>query len=659
MATRRWLAGGALLALTATVLTGRRLEPCVRGLPLDLAGLVLKRGAPLALPRPILHRELELAPSPIRLQVLHHGTPLPARAAARVGEETWIATPAGVLRYGPELWRDPSRARPRGRIDVGVLTAPGVNVLRVLGPDRVLLGTDDGLLEVDGRGRPRGAPRLRGERVTALSRAWIGTWSGLRSLRSLERLSGSEDLRVTDLLDCGERLLVATHDRGLLQVAASRIAPLQGVPSTTRVASLAGCLRGCGAIHAASLGGVYAIDPRTLAARLAHQDPQHATRVLVARDGALLLGSFDAGLRRLAPGAARTTLHAATGPVSLLHPGPEGALLLGDARSLVVLGTDGVRRPLSLAGPPAGMVTAIALEQSRVWAGSFDGGLGRLERDGWQAERLLDPRVTALALDPGGRLLVGTASGLLLLNAPGQLPVRVRDPRGWLDRHIAALRPAPEGSVVWVAAHPGVVALETARERPGLDVRYFGAAGKEADAGLAGPTVYGLAIARDGIWVATDEGLSRMQLGSTRTLTDLGGELPDNWLNDVRIAEDGTLYVLTLRSGLLRIGEQGTRVLHGRFMTSPGVLLPISTPRGRAVLLGSNADGLIVLDDLEGSAPRARTYSLAQGLPAQTVSSFAYDAEHDRLWVGGDSGITQIDGAARQLGIGAASEPTK
>jgi ligand-binding sensor domain-containing protein len=663
MATRRWLAGGALLALLATLFTGRRLEPCVRGLPLDLSGLLLERGAELTLPRPVLHQELELRPGPGRLAVVHHGSELPARAAVTVGQQTWIATPAGVLRHGPELWRDPPHARALGRIGAEVLGAPEVNALFVLGPDQVLVGTDDGLHEVDRRGRARGAPRLRGQRVTALTRSWIGTWDGVHRLRDLAPLPGSEGLRVTDLLECGDRLFVATHDRGLLQLSRDppRILPVPGVPPGTRVASLAGCRRGCGPVLAATLDGVYTIDPHGLRAERLHDDPLHTTRLRVRRDGSILVGSFEAGLRSLAPGAARTSPLAASGPISLLLEGPSGAILLGERERLLVLGPDGSRHSISLDGPPAGLVTAIALEGERVWAGSFDGGLARLDPDGWRGEPLRDPRVTALALDPDRRLLIGTASGLLL-RSPGRPPLRVRDPRGWLGRHIAALRPAPEGSVVWVAAHPGLVALETARERPGLDARYFGATGKEADAGLASPTVYGLAVARDGIWVATDEGLSRMRLGSTRSLTDLGGELPDNWLNDVRLAEDGTLHVLTLRSGLLRIGAGGTQVLHGRFMTGPGVLLPIATPAGRAVLLGSNADGLIVLDEPEGSrgTARARTYSLAQGLPARTVASLAYDARNDRLWVGGDAGITRIDGAARQLGIGAAfQEPMK
>lgn len=645
---RRWLPGALVLALCPLLLGGRRLEPGVRGLRLDLAGL-LAREAALELPRPLVEQALAIEPARGRLAVLHHGSPLPARAAVRVGSELWLATPAGVLRYGEEqLFRDPSRARPRGRIEA--LPAPGVHALLADG-DRVLVGTDAGLVQLGRDGRTLRRQQLAGERVTALSRGFVGTWSGLHRARSLALLPGSAGLRVTALLEHRGSLLVGTHDRGLLVLApgGDELRPVAGIPPRARIADLSG---GGDRVLAAALDGLYALDARTLRAERIHEDPLHATRVLPRRDGSILVGSFEQGLRALPPGARRTLAHAASGPVSLILEGPGGALLLGDDRALAVIGRDGARRPLPLVGPPPGLVTALALDGDRVHAGSFDGGLGRLEPGaGWQRSELVDPRVTALALVEG-RVFVGTASGLLLAPSPGAPPRRVRDPRGWLARHVAALRPVPGGSVLWVAAHPGLVALETAREWPGLEARYFGAAGKEADAGLASPTVYGLAHAEDGIWVATDDGLSRLRLGATRSASDLGGELPESWLNDVRVDDEGTLHVLTLRSGLVQIGRSGTRVLRGKLMTGPGVLLPIATSRGRALLVGSNASGLLVLD----ASGRARSFSLAQGLPAQTVAALAYDAQHDRLWVGGEAGLTRIDDASRQLGLEARRE---
>jgi ligand-binding sensor domain-containing protein len=194
---------------------------------------------------------------------------------------------------------------------------------------------------------------------------------------------------------------------------------------------------------------------------------------------------------------------------------------------------------------------------------------------------------------------------------------------------------------LWVAVHPGLVAIVTDREP--MQFSYFGAQGREADAGLVGPTAYGLAATSSGLFVGTDDGLCHMASGRTSVLTDLGGVLPDNWVNDVRAQLDA-VYVLTLRSGLMRLSPEGTDVWPTSLMTSPGVLLPLS----HSVLFGTNAAGLAVLDR---GAPRIQTYGPAQGLPSTLVTAILLDPETDRLWVGGSSGITRIDHPSQALGI--------
>lgn len=87
-------------------------------------------------------------------------------------------------------------------------------------------------------------------------------------------------------------------------------------------------------------------------------------------------------------------------------------------------------------------------------------------------------------------------------------------------------------------------------------------------------------------------------------------------------------------------------------MTSPGVLLVA----GSRVVFGSNASGLVVLEENRaGRAPELLSYGPAQGLPSAMVTSLLHDRAHDRLWVGGSTGLTRIDKASSSLGLPSAA----
>ena len=200
------------------------------------------------------------------------------------------------------------------------------------------------------------------------------------------------------------------------------------------------------------------------------------------------------------------------------------------------------------------MITALARDGDTIWAGTFDAGLARVTGARWEAVPTFDARITSLHRDLFGRLWVGTASGLGQLVA-GKV-VRVADARGWFRRHVASLRGSTgdDDPTLWVAVYPGLVAVDTSLDPPELE--YLAARGQEPDAGLPGPTIYAVANRADELWVASDDGLGRLSWAGSRLLTDLGGVLPDNWVNDLR-SDGETLVALTLRSGLLRLSPEG------------------------------------------------------------------------------------------------------
>jgi ligand-binding sensor domain-containing protein len=548
-----------------------------------------------------------------------------------------------VLRFDPSLWLKPSNARATTVLNVqNGLPAARVNdlLLRAGDPGEVLVATDAGLVRVSAEGRPRGRVLLRGQRVTALTQDVAGTWKGLYVIhhhtQQASVIAGSKQLTVTDLLSCDDALYVATHDSGLWRWRSGRLDPVPGVPAV-RVGGLTGC-DAHRPVWAATTAGLYVVTAADGPGRACAAWSDHATRAhFLRRTGALVLGTFGEGAYLLESGALHPLLP--RGRVTLIHSHRE-ALLIATDRGLWVWRRGRPAVSVQLPGPPPGLVTALAPFPGGLWVGTFDGGIGVQERGRWRRCPTPDGRITALLLGPTGALWVGTAAGLLVGQHHGTAVSRVTDPRGWLRHHVSALR--RQGPRIWVAVHPGLVAIDTRRGRSQGAFSYYGARGRQEDRGLVGTTVYGLAVTSAGIWAGTDRGLSLMAPGGvTRSLTDLEGALPDNWINDVRASGDA-IHLLTLRSGLMRIQPGGSEIWSTALMTSPSVLQPL----GRHVVFGTNDSGLAVV---EGPGT-IRTYGPAQGIASATVSALAHDPTTDRLWVGGNGGIDRIDNVHQALG---------
>jgi len=571
------------------------------------------------------------------LRSQHHGAPHPARAAITVGTETWVGTAsAGLLRYDRRLWTDPAHARPNLKIDVQQgLPSSVVNDLLSTANGDLLVATDRGLARLDRRGRLRQV-LLRDRVVTSLSPGLAGTRHGLFALHSVRGgdlvpspLAGIGDVAIAHLHRCGDWLYIAASST--LAVHISGWIEHVALPEPV---SLAGCNRS-GTVIAATLDGLYRVQGRT--ARPIPAWTRHATAVTRATDGSVLFGTFGDGVFRHIPGQDRLQRLMARGQVSLIHAPTPDLVLTGTQRGLFVRPSGGSSVRVPLDGPPPGVVTALALRDGALWVGTFDAGIGVRSRSGaWSRVAVRDSRITTLRSGPGSRMWIGTASGLVRerTQGGGGRLCAVRDPKGWLSRHISTLR--RRGRRLWVGAHPGLVAIDVDADGE-LGFEYVGASGQEADAGLVGPTVNGVAFTSRGIWAGTEDGLALLAGREAWALTDLQDLLPDNWITDVRGGPPGTVYVLTLRSGLLEIGSRGSRLLRTKLMTSPSGMLAL----GNRVLFGTNRQGLALVLD----SKRIHTFGPGQGLASSAVAALAYDPTTDRLWVGGNAGVDVLDRA--------------
>jgi hypothetical protein len=574
-------------------------------------------------PAPVSRRAPTLQPGE-RWPAVHYGSSVPARAALAVGDETWLAGPSGIARFDASLWRDDAPA-PRSVIGVAEgLPAAGVNALARLGDGDILAATDDGLARIAASGRVRALLPPRG-RVTALASHYAGTWNGLFDLTNNRVIADTADLSITRLSQCNGRLYIATNDRGLFVLERGHVSAVVGI-GAVHVADLA-----CAAdarLWAATVSGLFIVDGKR--ARPSAAWTQHATAV-VADGNDVVFGSFGQGAFRLR--GDRLSRVVEPDRISLLYA--KGRELLGSSDHCLYRIDFQSTKPISVSGPPAGLITALAVTDDGIAAGSFDHGLALLESGRWRALPLPDPRVTALLRDSRQRLWIGTAAGLFVHERGRLRPAR--DPRGWLDRHINALR--RRGDELWVAAHPGLVVIDLTTDPPRH--RYLGARGAEASADLVGGTAYGIAFTDDASWVGTDRGLTRLVAGGgARSLTDLDGILPENWINDVR--SDGTsVWVLTLRSGLVRLGPAGTEVWPIALMTNPSSLVPL----GERALFGTNSAGVAVAD---ARTLVVTTHGPRQGLSSATVGALAYDEVADRMWIGGSAGIDRVDGLGRR-----------
>jgi len=294
--------------------------------------------------------------------------------------------------------------------------------------------------------------------------------------------------------------------------------------------------------------------------------------------------------------------------------------------------------PVSLAldGQPCGdRISALAVQGSLLWVGSFDRGLCRYDGRTWTQYRgprhLPSDMINALAVS-GGSLHVATAQGLTVVDADGAFTRFTHEQcAGKLDArcpwHAAVNGVAADGArgQVWVADVAAVHRIDV-----GSGAWYH----VSARAGVASSSLTRIAAFDGEVAIGTgDRGVYLMRDGKARVIGDQDG-VADNWITDLAYDARGRLWVATCTRGVSVRDEHGSfRTLTTRDGLADDYALSVQELGGK-IWIGT-LSGLNILD---GDA--ITTLSVYDGLSGNEV----HDAVEygGAVWVATDGGLSVI-----------------
>ncbi len=546
------------------------------------------------------------------------------------------------LRIGLEL--PPS---PLVGLTVGVLAAGSE-------PELLVATASEGLLTFDGRRilhiRPEQPEPRKLTAVLALDsgRALLGTdrsgvlvFDGRRLMAAHAEL---EDVAVTTLAGTEADVWIGTRDRGVWHWRAGgvdRFDESSGLPDS-RVLSMT--TAGDRTYVGTALGvaeferGRYT---RTLG-------PGLFAKAVAVRHETLLVGTLDGALAEIPLGVrvsrgVRQIVRDAPAPIQrfvesagVVYAIAEDALYAIDDR------TGGFRR---VAGADPGRLTdrnvsALALDPAgRLWVGYFDRGLDILNPGGTRALHVEDERVfcinrivhdTALRLDDeqgrsgqaGGVTAVATANGLVLFDASGRPRQVLGRAEGLIADHVTDL-----------VVHAGGMTIATPAGLTFVD--RDGSRSLYALHGLVNNHVYALGAAGSELFAGTLGGVSMLDRGVIHaSYTTANSPLTHNWITAVaRVGDEW--FVGTYGGGIFRLDATGQwhrfADLTGPIEINPNAIAVTATH----VFAGTLSKGLLSFDRVTD-----RWTTIESGLPSVNVTALAADGDY--LYVGTDNGLVRI-----------------
>ncbi len=406
--------------------------------------------------------------------------------------------------------------------------------------------------------------------------------------------------------------------------------------------------------------------------------------VLIDASGHVWVGTTDAGVDILDPvsGRIQRLRHDAAVAASLssdnvftLSSGAFGAVWIGTDKGLDRWSP--AAKSVSHFGPPAGdehsligkAISGCIEERSGdVWVSTFDGGVTRFDRQGRalqayrhderRASSLKSDHVRAMLVDQGGRMWIGTAEGLDLLDrVSGQFTHyehKGNDANSLRDSFIMSLYLDPSG-LVWIGTRTGGVSRWNPRSWE---------LGAHRPEWLGSDPVTAFANAPDNrLWIASLGGVLAQfdaDKGETTPLDSLTRR-PAALGKDVvvmSLAQDrrGALWIGTMANGLKKLDAAGN--IHSLIVdvgdprgTSAAGIMTVNETRAGQLWIGTFGGGANLLDPATGLV-RHLPYGSAPGeISSPNVTSIAEDSRGN-LWIGTDGGgldLAREDGTVTKV----------
>ena len=322
------------------------------------------------------------------------------------------------------------------------------------------------------------------------------------------------------------------------------------------------------------------------------------------------LGTWDSGIYRLNPSQGTVTVGIGPGPGlnhvhSIVHSGAmrffigsdDGLLSADPLTGERVLYTNNRNDPGSLSNK---YVYPIMLDrEGGIWAGTYYGGINYVSPNvghfvsislSKEADAPEDYIVSCFAEDPDGSVWVGSDNGGLFRYYPGTRKT-ARHP-GFSAYNIHAL--LRDGDNLWVGTYSDNLLCLNLKTGA---MRVYG-----FEEGLGSSSVY--ALLKDGsgtLWAGTTSGVCRYDAATDRFIQEKGTE----WVNEIKLAPDGSLLVAQARGNLLRRSAEGLWTETGvdancTFTSSAGMWT--GTRNGLAVMAETGLEYLLKGINVQGIA---------------------------------------------------------
>jgi diguanylate cyclase (GGDEF)-like protein len=304
--------------------------------------------------------------------------------------------------------------------------------------------------------------------------------------------------------------------------------------------------------------------------------------------------------------------------------------------------------------------------QGRLWVAARDGGVELIDFNGARVTRfrhhsddpasLSDDSVYAIAEDGSGRIWIGTATGLDLVNPVARRIERL-GPR--LQAAGAPQNAAIKVNTLFADAHGNVwVGMDFGLARVNLASGAYTLLRHDDRQSNTLPNgrVTALLEDRDGrLWVGTSAGLALLNRGTDSFWTVRHdpanpSSLPDSYVTSLYEDSGGLLWIGTKSGGAARWNPRSWSFGHHRFGEegADGVTA-FAVDRKSMLWVGSFGAGAASIDPATGAIHRYRTGTSALALHDDTVMAIVTD-DQDRVWFGTMShGIERLDPALREI----------